>query len=133
MDKKFLLYANHGIYQLNFFHNKSYLVGNLDDIELTEGELWEVDPEILEGIDRISQTLEKSNPESIDDYRALGRKLEEGRKNLEDQRESTQPYDSNRSIYLGPLEQKTEALQEVDSKEEGERLKAEIEKQNKQN
>ena len=104
-------------------------VGDLDDIELNEGELWMVEPAISEGIQRISQILENSNPQSTDDYRNLAGRLEEEeeRKNLEDKRENSQPYDSSLNIYLEPLDQKIQALQEVNSEAEGERIKAEIE------
>lgn len=102
-------------------------VGDLDDIELNNGELWKVEPEMSEGIQRISGIVENSDPQSADNYRDLGRRLEEERKNLEDKRDN-QPYDTNLNIYFGPLEQKIKALQEVNSIEEGERLKAEIEK-----
>lgn len=90
-------------------------------------QLWTVDPEISEGIRRISEIVENSNPQSADYYRTLGRRLEEERKNLEDKRENTQPYDTNLNLYFGALEQKIKALQEVNSKAKGERIKAEIE------
>lgn len=102
-------------------------VGDLDDIELNEGELWQVEPEISEGIRRISETVENSNPQSAEDYRNLGNKLEEERKNLENYRKNDQPYDTNLDIYLKALDQKTEELKQVSSETEGARLVAEIE------
>lgn len=101
--------------------------GDLDDIELNNGELWKVEPEISEGMGRISHIVESSNPQSVNDYRNLGKRFEEERQNLADKRETVQPYDTNLNIYFGPLEQKIEALQEVNSIEEGENLKAQIE------
>lgn len=103
-------------------------VGDLDDIQLDNGDLWKVEPEISEGIQRISEIVGNSNPQSADEYRELGRKIEEERKNIEDKRENNKPYDTHLNIYIRHLEQKIEALQEVNSEEEGEHFKAEIEK-----
>lgn len=103
-------------------------VGDLDDIELNEGKLWQVSSEISKGIQRLSEIVEKSDPRSADDYQSLGRRLEGKWKNIEGQRESDQPYDSNLNIYLRALEQKIKGLQEVNSEEEGARIKAEIER-----
>ena len=102
-------------------------VGDLDDIELNNGDLWQVDTEISDQIRMMDQTLESSSPQTVEDYRALGNDLKEQKTMLDNQRQTGKEYDSNLNLYLGPLEENINKLQNVDSIEEGERLTSSIE------
>lgn len=104
-------------------------VGELDDIQLNQGEPWEVKPEISERIDRISQTISDYSLEATKDYRELGAKLQEEKKELETLIESNAEYRSNLEAYLNSLEEKIERLRQVSAVQEGKRLVDEVEEQ----
>lgn len=102
-------------------------VGWEDDIELDQGRQWEVNRETTEGVQRISQILEDDTSSSVEEYRELGNRLEEEKNNLNSGRTNNGASDENLDIYLGPLDQKIQQLQEVESEEEGARIKSDLE------
>ncbi len=104
-------------------------VGDLDDIELDQGEAWKVKPEISERIEKISEDISDYSLEAAEDYRELGAKLQEERKELERVMETNAEYYSDLEVYLNSLEKKLEQLRQVNAVQEGERLVKEVEEQ----
>lgn len=98
-----------------------------DLIQLDEGKPWQVNRATNEEMRRISERLEESNPTTVEEYRELGNELERDRENVESSRTGNNPSDDNLNIYLEPLDAKIQQLQEVESVEEGDRLKSELE------
>ena len=102
-------------------------VGWEDDMELDEGTQWEVDRGTTEGIQRMSQLLEEKPTNSVEEYRRLGDDLEKEQNNIDRENNANGASKRNLDIYLEPLNEKIEQLQEVDSEEEGARIKSELE------
>lgn len=98
-----------------------------ESIELDEGKPWQMNRTTTEGMRSISERLEESDPETVEEYRELGKQLERDRENVESSRTESNPSDDNLNIYLEPLDAKIRQLQEVESLEEGGRLKSELE------
>lgn len=103
------------------------LVSWEENMELDEGKPWQMNPSTTEGMNRISERLEESDPQTVEEYRELGNQLERDRENIETSRSGENPSDDNLNIYLEPLDAKIQQLQEVESLEEGGRLKSELE------
>lgn len=101
--------------------------GSEDDIELDNGNKWKVDRGTTEGIQRISELVKETPTRSVEDYRELGNKLEEEKRRFDNQTQENQRADESLKTYLEPLEEKIGQLQAVNSTEQGEKLKAEIE------
>lgn len=106
-----------------------------EDIYLERDEPWKANVGTTEGIRRMSEILETSPANTVEEYRELGNALEEERNRLDEERENLDeenvnptPMDENLDIYLKPLNEKIEQLQEVRSLEEGGRLKSDLEK-----
>lgn len=99
-----------------------------ENIRLDEGRKWKISRRTTEGINTMSGVLQQDSANSVEEYRELGRRLQEERTGVEDGRTGSDPSDDNLNIYLNPLDQKIRQLQEVQSVEEGARLKSEIEK-----
>lgn len=102
-------------------------VGAEDDIELNNGDQWEVNKQTTEGVENLSQVLENNTASTVEEYRELGNKLEEEKNNLDSTATANQPYSPNLDTYLERLEEKISQLQEVETEEEGERLTSELE------
>lgn len=102
-------------------------VGWEDDLELDEGNQWKVNRGTTEGIQRMSQLLEERSTNSVEEYRRLGDDLEEENNNIDRERTNNGSSDENLDIYLKPLKEKIEQLQEVESEEEGASIKSELE------
>lgn len=103
-------------------------VGWEDDIELDEGKQWQVDRGTTEGVQGMSGLLKNSNPGSVEEYRELGERMEEERNNLENGRTGEEnASNDNLNIYMDALNEKIQELQEVESVEEGSRIKSELE------
>lgn len=98
-----------------------------DLIQLDEGKPWQMDRATNEEMRRISERLEESDPTTVEEYRELGNELERDRENIESSRTGDSPSDDNLDIYLEPLDAKIRQLQEVETVEEGGRLKSELE------
>lgn len=104
-------------------------VGWEDDIELDQGNQWQVERGTTAGVQRMSQILKNTTARSTQEYRELGQELEQEKKNLDSQRtRNNNVSDENLDIYLEPLDEKIKQLQEVESEEEGARLKSELER-----
>lgn len=106
-----------------------------EDIYLDRDEPWKANIGTTEGIQRMSEILETRSATTVEEYRELGDALQEERNRLQEERESLDeenvdptPMDENLDIYLEPLNEKIEQLQEVRSVEEGARLKSDLEK-----
>lgn len=102
-------------------------VGWEDDIQLDDGKQWRVGRGTTEGIQGMSTILENDSSGTVEEYRDLGKRLEEEKNNLDNERINDSPSDENLDIYLEPLDQKIQELQEVESEEEGARIKSELE------
>lgn len=99
-----------------------------ENMSLNEGRKWRVNRGTTEGINRMSDILEEDTSDSVEEYRELGIRLQEERSGVDNNRTGTDPSDDNLNIYLNPLDQKIRQLQEVQTVEEGDRLKSELEK-----
>ena len=99
----------------------------MDDIQLDQGEPWEVKPEISEGIERISELISDHSFQSTADYQELGVNLEEERKELQKALETDVDYRSNLKIYFASLDKNISQLKQVNSIQEGDRLVSELE------
>ena len=96
------------------------------DIQLNNGQQWHANTETTEGILKMSEILAKASPSSPEDYRQLGKILNE-EKNLVIKRCTMKgPSHDNLHIYLQPLIGKIGELQEIDSAEKGKILISEI-------
>ena len=104
-------------------------VGDMDDIQLDQGEPWEVKPEISESMEQISGLISDRSFQTATEYRELGAELEEERKELENILETDADYNSNLRIYLSSLDEKIKQLKQVSSTQEGDRLITELEQQ----
>lgn len=104
-------------------------VGDMDDIELDQGEPWEVEPEISEGIGRIAELVSNYSTRTAADYQELGAKIGEEKKKFEAGISNDAVYASNLRIYLNSLEKKIDRLKEVGSTQEGEEVLRELEEQ----
>lgn len=102
-------------------------VGDLDDIELNEGDLWKVFPHISEGIESMIEIVNSNNPEYVEEYQALGENLYEETRELENYIQSDQIYSTSLNQYWNSLEQKIENLRKVNSEEEAAQIVSEIE------
>jgi hypothetical protein len=103
-------------------------LGREDDIELDEGNQWQVDKETTEGVQGMSGLIKNSNPGSVEEYRELGERMEEERNNLKNERTGEENASSkNLNIYMDALNEKIQELKEVESVEEGSRIKSELE------
>lgn len=98
-----------------------------DSIQLNEGRPWQMNRETTEGMGRISERIRNSRAETVEEYRELGNELQRERQNLDRSRTPNNPSDDNLNLYLEPLDEKIRQLQEVESVEEGDRLKSELE------
>ncbi|GHA34506.1 hypothetical protein GCM10007103_14930 [Salinimicrobium marinum] len=103
-------------------------VGWEDDIELDNGKQWQVDRGTTEGVQGMSGILKDSDPGTVEEYRELGKRMEEERNALENNRTREEsPSNDNLNIYMDALNEKIRELQEVESVEEGSRIKSELE------
>lgn len=104
-------------------------VGDMDDIQLDQGEPWVVKQEISERIDNISQLVSNYSLQAAEDYQNLGKKLQKEQEELEKVLETNADYSRDLQVYLKSLGQKIDRLQQVNSVQEGERLLSEVKKQ----
>lgn len=98
-----------------------------DSIQLNAGNPWQMNRETTEGMGRISERLRNDEAGTVEEYRELGNELQRERENLDRSRTPNNPSDDNLNLYLEPLDEKIRQLQEVESVEEGDRLKSELE------
>ncbi len=104
-------------------------IGDLDNIRLDQGKPWKVKPEISVSINSISETISKHSFQNAADYRELGAKLQEQRREYEKVRGTKAEENVNVEIYLNALDNKIERMAQVSSVQEGERVVAELEEQ----
>lgn len=99
-----------------------------DDIQLDNGSQWKVNRETTEGVQSMSSTIKNRPTRTVEEYRELGNDLEQKRENLNRNQLEEGPSNDNLQIYMKPLNEKIKELQEVETLEEGARLKSELEK-----
>ena len=101
-------------------------VGNEDDIQLDNGNQWQVKRATTEGVQRMREIIQNNSSRTVEEYRELGEYLSEEQIKLDRHTEHA-PATQNLELYLAPLDEKIEQLQEVNTAEEGARLKSELE------
>lgn len=96
------------------------------DIQLNNGQQWQANDETTEGILKMTELIEKSNPSTPEDYQNLGKRLNEENNLVIKKCTMKGPSHDNLHIYLQPLIGKIGELRTVESSEKGEQLLAEI-------
>ena len=100
-----------------------------NDMQLDKGSPWEVNQETTAGIQKMTQLMDSFSTGTVEEYRQLGNRLEEESANVDTTRTRNEPSDKSMEVYMNALNEKIRQLQEVNSEEEGEKLKSEIEEQ----
>lgn len=96
------------------------------DIQLNNGQQWQANAETTEGILKMTELIEKSNPSTPEDYQNLGKKLSDENNLVIKRCTMKGPSHDNLHIYLQPLIGKIGELQTVESSEKGKQLLVEI-------
>lgn len=96
------------------------------DIQLNNGQLWQANAETTEGILRMTALIEKSDPQTPEDYRDLGKKLNKENNLIIKRCTMKGASHDNLHIYLQPLIGKIGELQEIETSEKGQQLLTEI-------
>lgn len=89
------------------------------DIQLDNGNKWAANLETTEGITKMLQQIESSNPRTIEDYQNLASQLNTEKNFVIKECTMKGPSHDNLHIFLHPLIEKIEALKNVSTTTEG--------------
>jgi len=107
---------------------KDHSVNNawVNEIKLDNGKKWQANLETNEGVDKMLKLVKSSDPKTIKEYHELASKLN-GHKNFLVKKCTMEgPSHDNLHIFLHPLIEKIEILQNVSTTNEGLKAKASI-------
>lgn len=107
---------------------KSHSYNNdwVNEIQLNKGSKWEANIETTQGVDKMLGLVKSSNPKSIDDYHTLALKLNDEKNLVIKECTMKGPSHDNLHIFLHPLIEKTDALLQAPSENEGSKILASI-------
>ncbi len=98
----------------------------ISEIELDNGDKWQANLETNEGVEKMLELVESSEPKSVEDYHNLAAKLNETKNFVVKKCTMEGPSHDNLHVFLHPLIEKIAALGKVSSTEEGSKITARI-------
>ncbi len=98
----------------------------VSEIELDNGDKWQANLETNEGVEKMLELVESSEPKTVDDYHNLAAKLNETKNFVVKKCTMEGPSHDNLHVFLHPLIEKIAALGKVSSTEEGAKVTAHI-------
>ena len=96
-------------------------------IQLDRGSKWQANAETTLGVSKMHKAMIEFKGRSVSDYRALGDKLNALKNTLVKECTMTGPSHDNLHIWLHPLIEKIEALQNIDSEASGAQMVQDVE------
>lgn len=101
-------------------HANSVLNNNwMDEIQMDNGSKWSANIETTDGVNNMLKLISESKTETVEDYLSLANKLNERKNTLVKECTMTGPSHDNLHVFLHPLIEKTDALLETKTTEEG--------------
>lgn len=99
----------------------------LQEIELDNGNPWIANPETIEGVENMREQIQTANLTDAESYRALGEKLNEEKNYIVRECTMTGASHDNLHVWLHPLIEQINTLNDTPTAEEGKQLVADIE------
>ncbi|HLU81501.1 MAG TPA: hypothetical protein VK010_05445 [Flavobacteriaceae bacterium] len=94
----------------------------------TNDKKWKANPETNEGIAKMLESIEKSNPKTTEEYHKLGEELNSTKNYILEKCTMIGASHENLHIFLHPVIEKIAALEGVSTPEEGKRITHDIER-----
>ncbi|MBT8385433.1 MAG: hypothetical protein KJO83_06960 [Bacteroidia bacterium] len=98
----------------------------VNDIELDNNSKWQANVESTQGVNAMLDLIKKSDLKTIEDYYALGVKLNEEKNTIIKECTMTGPSHDNLHIFLLPLVEKIDYLSTATTKDEASKIMASI-------
>jgi len=99
----------------------------MNEISLNNGTKWEANPETTEGANNMLQSINKVNPNRIQEFQELGAKLNDEKNYIVKKCTMKGASHDNLHVFLYPLIKKIDNLMAVTSVAEGSKITADIE------
>lgn len=99
----------------------------IDEIQLDRGSKWLANAETTLGVSKMLNTMTDFNGRTVSEYRALGDKLNDLKNTVVKECTMTGPAHDNLHVWIHPLIEKIEALQNIDSEASGIHMVQDIE------
>ena len=96
------------------------------DIKLDNGSKWDANIETTQGVNAMLDHINKTNPNTVEDYLALGNKLNDEKNMVVKECTMKGPSHDNLHIFLHPLIEKIDHLLKTSSIEEGSEITTSI-------
>ena len=108
--------------------NKTHNLSNdwVNDIQLDNNSKWQANVESTQGVNAMLDLIKNSNLKTIEDYYALGVKLDEEKNTIIKECTMTGTSHDNLHIFLLPLVEKIDYLSTATTKEEASKIMASI-------
>ncbi|EGV44796.1 hypothetical protein BZARG_217 [Bizionia argentinensis JUB59] len=91
----------------------------MNEIQMDNGSKWLANIETTDGVNDMLELISESKTETVEDYLGLANKLNERKNTLVKECTMTGPSHDNLHVFLHPLIEKTDALLETKTTEEG--------------
>lgn len=98
----------------------------LSEIELDNGDKWQANVETNEGVEKMLELVENSEPKTVEDYQNLASKLNETKNFIVKKCTMKGPSHDNLHVFLHPLIKKIASLGKVSSTKEGAKITTHI-------
>lgn len=110
-------------------HSESAVIDNnwMNNIELNNGARWEANPETNEGVANMKSILTQSNPKELKDYHEIVNALNKEKNYVIKECSMKGPSHDNLHVWLLPLIEKIDALEEAKTLNEAIRIYKSIE------
>lgn len=99
----------------------------LEEIELDNGNLWNANPETIEGVENMRRHIQTASLSDAESYRKLGEKLNEEKNYIVRECTMTGASHDNLHMWLHPLIEQISTLSDTPTVEEGNYLVTDIE------
>ncbi len=98
----------------------------VNDIKLDNGNKWQANMETTEGVDKMLNLVNDSEPKTVEDYHNLASRLNEDKNFVVKKCTMEGPSHDNLHVFLHPLIEKIEALGKIETVYEGSEVTASI-------